>query len=426
MQYILTIENIKKMKLQAYFFSLVGMVVFASCTSTQQVATSEYDDVYYTSSDYTERTVPDRQSSFADRNGRDARYYEDGYRAYDEDDFYYSRRLRRFDRANNNAWRYYDPFFTNDLYFVMGTPYWNRWNNMGWYNWNRPRFGAGFSMAFGDPLWGPRAAFVDPFAFNSFNYYNPWVNSYYGFDPYFGYGFNNFGFNNRFINPYRGFGGFGGFGSSYLYCPPTAYVSSAAFRRVNVARRASLSGVRSQTGFQRTTPSTTSRTVNPNGTTSRRANNVPRTTSRNNYLTPKTQTEKAATLSSVDRRRNAVRRQNSRRLQQVERRSTTNSRTYPARRSGVNTSRRTPYTNRRSTVPTNTRSRSTLPSRNQNRMSSPSSRRSPSYNRSTRPSSSRSRTPSMSRPSSSRSSSSRPSSSRSSSSRSSSSRRPPQ
>jgi hypothetical protein len=54
-------------------------------------------------------------------------YYED----YD-DDFHYTRRLRRFHTQQARYWGYYDPYFTNDVYFVIGTPYWYAWNN--WYN----------------------------------------------------------------------------------------------------------------------------------------------------------------------------------------------------------------------------------------------------------------------------------------------------
>ncbi|MEM9721341.1 MAG: hypothetical protein AAGA10_18905, partial [Bacteroidota bacterium] len=267
------------MKLKGILMGLVGMLALGACTSTQQVATSEYDDVYYTSDDYTERTSPVRERSYAGRDDYgESRYYEDGYRAYDEDDFYYSRRLRRFNQPNFNSWRYYDPFFTNDLYFVMGTPAWNRWNSFGWYNWNRPRFGAGVGLGFGSPLWA-RSAFNDPFVgFNSFNYYNPWVNSYYGFDPYFGYGFGGgFGRPLGFGNPFFG-------ASSYFYCPPTAYVSTAAFRRTNVSRRASLSSLRSQTGY-RENPVNNTRVQSGRRTTSSSVRRTPTTASSNSYLT---------------------------------------------------------------------------------------------------------------------------------------------
>ena len=410
----------KQMKLKGILLGCVGLLALGACTSTQQVATSEYDDVYYTSEDYTERSSQVRQRSYSDRDDYgDSRYYEDGYRAYDEDDFYISRRIRRFNQPNNNAWRYYDPFFTNDLYYVMGTPTWNRWNSNGWYNWNRPRFGASVSLGFGSPLWASRSAFYDPFwGANSFNYYNPWVSSYYGFDPYFGYGFNRgfgspFGFRNSFIGP-----------SSYFYCPPSAYVSTAAFRNTNVSRRASLSSLRSQTGY-RQNPVNNTRTSPTRRTSTSSTRRTPTTASSNSYLTPKTDLEKRATLSEADRRRNAVRRSNAAQTRELQRRSSTNSRSYPSRNTRVSPSnsrrtpsvnRRTPSTNRRSTVPNSARQRTTRPS--YNRQSSPSRRSTPSYNRTSRPSSSR--TPSMSRPSS----SSRSSGSSSRSSSSSSRRRP--
>ena len=58
-------------------------------------------------------------------------YWDDPYYY---DDFIYSRRLRRFHptAARSVVYSYYDPFFVNDVYYVVGTPYWNRWNN--WYN----------------------------------------------------------------------------------------------------------------------------------------------------------------------------------------------------------------------------------------------------------------------------------------------------
>jgi len=408
------------MKFQVLFSGVVALLLAGACTSTQPVASSEYDDVYFTSSDYEERSSPARQRDYADREDyQESRYYEDGYRdMYDEDDFYFSRRIRRFNQPNFNAWRYYDPFFTNDLYYVMGTPYWDRWNSLGWYNWNRPRFGAGLTMGFGNPLFGPRFGAFDPFwGVNSFNYYNPWVSSYYGFDPYFGYGF---GARSAFFDPY--------FGSSYLYCPPAAYVSSAAYRTVNVSRRASLSSLRSQTGYQPGISTTRTQSVGAS-TAARRPTSSPRTSSTSNYFQPKTAAEKSATLSQMDRRRNAIRRENAtyntnrvspRTNSNVNTRATgTNTRTYPSRSTNINTNRRSstinrnPSVNRRSTMPTTRRS--TTPTRR----STPTSRP-PSYNRSSQssPSFNRSSSPAV-RSSPSRSSSSAPSS------RSSSSRRPP-
>lgn len=48
----------------------------------------------------------------------------------DEDEFEYSRRLRRFHsnergQRSQHRWDYYDPYYTADMYYLMGTPMWN-------------------------------------------------------------------------------------------------------------------------------------------------------------------------------------------------------------------------------------------------------------------------------------------------------------
>jgi hypothetical protein len=246
------------MKMKLFNALLIGSIALLSvaCSSTRYVS-SEYDDVYYTSED---------DATYADNNSREDRTqerysrpsnYNDAY--YEEDDFYFSRRIRRFNTPGRVAWRYYDPFFTNDLYFVMNTPSWNRWYGNGWYDWNRPRFGAsiGFGMnagwGGGWGGWGPMGAY-DPWGayapWQSFGYYNPWVNAYYGYSP--------FAFNSPFVNPYWAGGGFGGagFGNPFwggggaYYCPPayglgnaSSPASTSNWRNYQQAHRASSRGV---------------------------------------------------------------------------------------------------------------------------------------------------------------------------------------
>ncbi len=392
------------------WLALWGMiaVVFASCSSTRDVATSEYDDIYYSSSDYTEdastvATTRNSNNNYSRQYDYEASRYGD---IYDEDDFYYSRRLRRFNQPNYNSWRYYDPFFTNDLYYVINTPVWDSWYNRGWYSWTRPRFGASVAFGFGDPFLSP---FASPFAFNrfgafnSFNYYNPWVRSYYGFDPFFGYrgvGFGSpWGFNAGFYD---------GFAYAWNGCPPGAFVSSANWRTYNVTRRASTTSLVSQTNYQGRTQNT-QRVARPSTVTSTSSARRP-----NTYLTPKTTTEKNARVNSDYRRRLSSRaadyeRRRSSNVSTRNRNSrvgtSSNRNTYRRPSSSVNRDRNSTINRRPSSRPSTIR----RPSSNTRRQSSPS------YNR--RPSSSSSR-PSYSRPSSSSSrSSSRPSSSSSSSRR---------
>lgn len=210
------------MKIQALLLTLLAAVLLSACSNSRIVSSTEHDDVYYTSKDRTELNTYASDDSYGDsyRQGRVDEYYE-------EDDFHFSRRMRRFDQGSRNSWRYYDPYNMNDMYYVMNTPSWNTWNNNGWNNWNQPNFGCnnfgygGFNSF--NSFCSPTNTFNNPY-FNPWaNSYNPYANAYYGYSPF---GYNNFGFNNNFygygLNPYgNGFnnpycagitnvGGFGG------------------------------------------------------------------------------------------------------------------------------------------------------------------------------------------------------------------------
>ncbi|MDX2285707.1 MAG: hypothetical protein NW241_16180 [Bacteroidia bacterium] len=127
-------------------------------------------------------------------------FYED----YD-DDFYYSRRLRRFHapRQARRAWQYYDPYFTNDIYFVIGTPYWNRWADL--YNPWRYRTAAFSYSRFW--WWGSfntvqvHATGWNPWGYADVFYYDNWYDAFYApvvvYNTYNYYGgWNSWGWNN--------------------------------------------------------------------------------------------------------------------------------------------------------------------------------------------------------------------------------------
>jgi hypothetical protein len=416
-----TIFNaMKKLNIILVALAAIG---FVACSGPRYASSTEYDDVYYSRSDQTTLPSAEAQDTYNDNTTRYQREpvesYNDTY--YSDDDFYYSRRLRRFGTSSTSNWRYYDPYFSNDLYFVMGTPAWNAWNANGWYNWNQPRFGRPWN----DPFFGAGFGFSPYFGsrFNmysswmNYGYYDPFVSNFYGYDPFFGpFGMNSFygGFGAGFGNPYAGFG-LGGFGG--YYCPPTGFVPANAWRgwRSNVAnnsvtrRRTSTQSTASQTGFT------------PNQGSPRNTVSTPRTASSNDYLSPRTRTS-AATLPARSTRatgtmtngRTTVPTRPSRSGTSVTRPSTRTTTSGSYSRPSTRTSRPSTTTAPRRTY--TSPSRSTVPQRN---YSSPS-RTSPSRSYS---SPSRSSSNSYSRPSSSpsRSYSSPSRSSSSSSSRSSSS-----
>lgn len=214
--------------------AVLGLMILASaCTSTRYYTSSEYDDVYYNTSDDSGMDNPvvnngnteagngntySGTPTYTAPDNRNNRSYNDYY--YADDDFHFSRRIRRFNNIGT-GFRYYDPFFTNDLYYVIGTPAWGRWNSRGWYSWNNPRFGVSWGY---NPGWDPffYQGFYNPYVYNPWNtvnYYNPWVVSYYGYAPT--YGFSGFG---GWGNPgWSTFGGWGGGFGGYAYCPPSYY-----------------------------------------------------------------------------------------------------------------------------------------------------------------------------------------------------------
>ncbi len=284
------------MKSNNYLQLLLLLVAMAavSCTTSREYASTEYDDVYYNSTDES-NVRTNNQTTSNSQNGepftnessyeRNRAIYQDPSVAYADDDFYFSRRIRRFDQPNFQSWRYFDPFFANDLYFVMGTPSWARWNSLGWYSWNRPRFGTAFSLSFyNDPFFfSPRP--FNTWAWNSFNYFDPFVSAYYGYDPYFGYaGYDPFwGWNRPYFNSF--------------YCPPVNYglagVRNTFVQPRVVGYRNSRTAIVSPTNYNRNPKSTTvSRQEASNGvvTTAARRPNTSTTSSR--YFRPLTDDER--------------------------------------------------------------------------------------------------------------------------------------
>lgn len=382
----------------------------SACTGSRYTSSSEYDDVYFTSADKAEvevatnyeedqysdgpavYTSPDREN----RNYNSDRYrqvdnYNDAY--YQDDDFYYSRRLRRFGQTSN-AWRYYDPYFTNDIYYVMGSPYWNRWNNNGWYDWNRPRFGASWSLSYGSPGFYGNSFYSPYSSFNNFygpSYYNPWVSAYYGYNPAFGYDPFAFG-GSGFGYGYSPYGYSGGFYSSAYYCPPTGFVPASSWRRYSSNAQTYTTRVRNSTQSSTSQTQYTIGNRDSRTSTPRTGTNVStRTASSNNqYLTPRYRTTNSVNTSNIERTGSSSPRVNTRPAAttdnaRVNRNTNSSPRVYtrPSRTTtNSNVDRRTTTTNRNSNVNRNDANRNS----NYNRNSSNSSNRSyrtPSRNYST-------------------------------------------
>lgn len=266
-----------------------ALSVMAACSSTRYTSSTEYDDVYYSSSDRTAVNTP----AYEDE-GRDASESPSSYRDYyyEDDDFTFSRRVRRFNQASTGSWRYYDPYFSNDLYYVMGTPSWNTWYGNGWYSWNRPFFSSYWGASpfgFNNNAWGN--SWGNSWGWNA-GYYNPWADAYFGYSPFYT---NPWGWNTGWGGGWNtGWGGgFNPYRNPY-YCPP---IGAANFSNTNnirtVANRAGTGSVISNVGNPRPSDINNQggKVLRPSvsgdnaGSGTRPAGNVP-TRAADTYLTP--------------------------------------------------------------------------------------------------------------------------------------------
>ena len=186
-------------------------------------AFGQSDDIYYnpdTDSDYYGYNNQDysnsrayanrgRSSAAGDRRQEIERYYDaDQYDYYNDYDFYYTSRIRRFHRPVY-GFGFYDPVYVDAFYYdpfvVPGNTIliyddffsyrdwvrWSRWRNWGWNSARFNRWDWCFAPGFNNFGWGG-------FGFN--RWFNP------GFSINIGIGFNNFGWGGFGFNRW-GWGG---------------------------------------------------------------------------------------------------------------------------------------------------------------------------------------------------------------------------
>ncbi|TXK52857.1 hypothetical protein FVR03_00340 [Pontibacter qinzhouensis] len=195
----------KKINLLAIAPALCLLVV--SCNSPMALQTSEYDDMYYSSSDRTEYAAAAPEATMEDfRSGSNAEagdeYVADGTEEYYADEYYDGRTYNEGRNLNHS--------------FI--DPYWGAAVHPGFGSFNR--FGSAFYDPFFDPFYSP----YRPYSRFSMNigfgmgmgmgmgrFYNPYM------DPFMMGGMGMWG--NPYMmgwgNPYMGMGGFGAYNSFY-------------------------------------------------------------------------------------------------------------------------------------------------------------------------------------------------------------------
>ncbi len=206
--------------LHTSFIAILGLAL-GSCSSSSNMASTEYDDMYHSSSDRTiavdDRSAsPSTYSGNSDQgqitnpeyntnnsaSGSNARYGNSGTDEYytDNYDYHYSARLRRFHSPYVGA-GYYDPFYTDYYYYNPRAAYYGSIYS-GWYYTSPGAWGY-------DPFWSPRPWGYSPgFAISiGYGWGRPWYSPYYGIGYGMGWGY-------PYYSPYA-FGG--GYGAGYYH-----------------------------------------------------------------------------------------------------------------------------------------------------------------------------------------------------------------
>ncbi|ALD22052.1 hypothetical protein [Hymenobacter sp. DG25A] len=205
------------------FLSALALVALGSCAGTSAL-TTESDGVYYSSKDQTTvdpalaavqanrgaESVPSNESSATQdsRTDQGREQYSDSYSTYDDDEYTYMARIRRFhqpsywsfapgyydyaytsyaydpwfygDYAYGRRYGYYDPFYDP---FYGGGSYVNISIGWGWPSYRRPY---GYGYGYGGYDWGYRNGYRNGYHNGYYNNrYNDWGktsrdNTYYG------------------------------------------------------------------------------------------------------------------------------------------------------------------------------------------------------------------------------------------------------
>jgi hypothetical protein len=206
------------------FSTMLTMILIVAVVMTAQ---AQYDDVYFDPNrDAPASYAKGKRYDYTNSNSRSAGEYtyddksfdyeesdRSSLQADDEYDYYYTSRIRRFNRPLY-GFNYFDPYYVDVAYYdPFVTPgatvlIYDNFNSFGAYNswrrWNRWNNVNRFST-WG---WQPYTPFYNNWSWNRFN-----NNGFNSWDPWLGSSFNN----NFAVNNFYGVGG--GYVSN-LYCPP--------------------------------------------------------------------------------------------------------------------------------------------------------------------------------------------------------------
>ena len=221
---------------------LALIALLASCSGTQQ--TTAYSDIYYSPNDaavtnnntYVEERdqVSDSEDypkgreieEYYDPNQKNVGYdsdmdYDDYRQRYNEDEYHYSSRFRRFHQPSY-SFGYYDPFYSNSNWYSYDPYFWSPrivrpyYYSPGWgFGWNN-QFGWTASYTSGWYNAYPFSGYYGGFGGYGYNPYSYYGSSY--CPPYYGYGNNDYYYNSTPIynGQYNSLGSYSSSSSTHL------------------------------------------------------------------------------------------------------------------------------------------------------------------------------------------------------------------
>ena len=152
---------------------LVALLTFGFATSSF----AQYDDLYAIPSDDNEITQYQAEEEYTAYEATEDADEYDEYSYLDDQDYYYSSRIRRFNNRTNSGFGYYSPFFTDAAYYnaafrpgvsiYAGNPFsYNAYRRAV-----RSPFIGGFNSAY-SPFFNPFGTVGFGGGFNTFNSFN--------------------------------------------------------------------------------------------------------------------------------------------------------------------------------------------------------------------------------------------------------------
>jgi len=175
------------------YISFLVLTVISSCTSSLYTG-SEYDDLYYTSSDKpSKKSSPSAMDQVNDNNQGSEIYYDNIYAADTLVSDEYSDAVDYNDQltvanSSGSGYTYYDDYsYTNRISTFYGNYFYPYWRDPYYFGFGYSPYGISFGIGFGFGY--PYYSYGYPYYGYGYGYPYYGYGGYYDYYPYYGYGY---------------------------------------------------------------------------------------------------------------------------------------------------------------------------------------------------------------------------------------------